>query len=256
MVRTCILTAALVLAASTAAHGDVPVTLQGSPESMLRQHGVARESGYRFYHTPSQVRSAESRGELVALFGSEFYDITRLSFPVARPQVRVFIEKLAEEYHAGCGERLVVTSLTRAHVLQPPNAHPLSVHPAGMAIDLRIPRRAECRVWLEARLLELEEKGVLDATREHAPPHYHVALFTSRYDAFLERETETARLAAERAGYEAALAAGILNQQIVTRAAVTPRGASEGEAEATTGLRSLLGRIFSIPGRILGALRG
>src|SRR5690606_12122802 len=74
---------------------------------------------------------------------------------------------------------------TRPLTRQPRNAHRLSVHPAGMAMDLRVPRTSRCRRWLEKALLDLEERQLLDVTRERSPAHYHVALFPDRYLAYV-----------------------------------------------------------------------
>ena len=38
-------------------------------------------------------------------------------------------------------------------------------------------------------LLQLEKRGVLEATRERRPPHYHVALFSNQYAAYVDRIT-------------------------------------------------------------------
>src|SRR5690606_40092741 len=84
-------------------------------------------------------------------------------------------------YQAACGEKLVVTSLVRPTTRQPRNAADRSVHPTGMAMDLRRSNKASCRRWLERVLLQLEARGVLEATRENRPPHYHVALFPRPY---------------------------------------------------------------------------
>src|SRR5690606_4402484 len=92
-------------------------------------------------------------------------------------------------------EKLVVTSLTRPASSQPRNSHALSVHPTGMAVDLRISQRAASREWLENTLLSLEADGLLDVTRERNPPHYHVALFPEAYMAHVERLLERERLA-------------------------------------------------------------
>lgn len=165
---------------------DVPVTLEGSPESMQRQHAVAREGGYRFFATPASVRAAVRAGDLVPLRGDQGYTPKERD-SVVRPELRSFVERFGAAFRAACGERLVVTSATRARTRQPHNAHPLSVHPAGLALDLRVPRARRCRRWLEDSLLSLERQGVLDATRERNPPHYHVALFPSAYLAMLER---------------------------------------------------------------------
>jgi DNA-directed RNA polymerase specialized sigma24 family protein len=134
-------------------------------------------------------------GYLVPLEGSADYSVIA-GYPYARPVVRAFVERLSSRYNEACGEKLVVTSLTRPAARQPRNASPLSVHPAGMAVDLRVSRAGACREWLSAELLELETLGLLDATLERLPPHYHVAVFPAEFGAY------DARLAAEEAEAE------------------------------------------------------
>jgi hypothetical protein len=177
--------AACLLAAPALLHAteDVAVTLSGSRASMLRQNRVAKTLDYSFLRTPAQVLRYTEHGRLVELPGGADYAVIA-GYPFARPVVRSFIERLAAGYHAGCGEKLVVTSLTRPSTRQPPNASPLSVHPAGMAVDLRYSARAACRAWLGAELLRLEELGLIDATLEHRPPHFHVAVFPPAYEAW------------------------------------------------------------------------
>jgi nucleoid-associated protein YgaU len=58
-----------------------------------------------------------------------------------------------------------------------------------MAMDLRRPYPGPCRDWLEETLLYLERQGVLEATRESNPAHYHVALFPQPYVAHVSRLT-------------------------------------------------------------------
>lgn len=199
MLRTLSVTLTLALAAALPARGDVGVSLRGSRASMERQNEVARESAYTFLRTPAQVREFVEKGRLVRLEGNRDYQVARgVSFPYGRPELATFVERLGAQYREGCGERMVVTSVTRPRSLQPSNAHDLSVHPAGMAADLRIPRDGACRRWLEGALLSLERKGLLDVTRERNPPHYHVAVFPDAYRAHVERlaAAEQAREAA------------------------------------------------------------
>lgn len=159
-------------------------SLRGSPESMKRQHKVAVAKNLTFVTNADEVTDLVEQGELVVLAGNDHYTVLEsVSHPYARPELRLFIERLAEQYHEANGEKLVVTSLTRATEDQPWNAHPLSVHPAGLAVDLRISQKAKSRQWLESVLLKLERTGVLDATREKRPPHYHIALFPPAYQA-------------------------------------------------------------------------
>lgn len=172
-------------------------TLRGSRATMQTQNSVARQHDYSFLRTSSQVKKFVNLGLLVQLPGNADYELARVSFPYARPAIRTFVERLSAQYRSACGERLVVTSLTRPEARQPRNASDLSVHPAGMAVDLRVSKRAACRKWLESTLLSLEARGVVDATRERYPAHYHVAVFPEPYTQYVAALTRrsTTRLA-------------------------------------------------------------
>jgi hypothetical protein len=173
---------ALALFAVPSLHG---ATLQGSRASLLHQQKIARQHDYTLLKNRTQVQKFVRAGLLVPIRGNENYLLKDVSHPYGRPETKLFVERLAADYRSACGERLVVTSITRPTSEQPNNASPFSVHPTGMAIDLRIPAKASCRSFLESRLLRLERENVLDATRENRPPHYHVALFPSAYRQLL-----------------------------------------------------------------------
>lgn len=175
--------AGIVLAASAPALQAQ--TLRGSMQAMQRQNQVALQHDYSFLKTSADVRRFAGAGLLVRLTGNQDYELVRVSYPYARPPLKLFVERLSAQYRAACGEKLVVTSLTRPVREQPRNASRLSVHPAGMAVDLRISRKPACRSWLERTLLSLERQGVVDATRENRPPHYHVAVFPSAYTRYV-----------------------------------------------------------------------
>ena len=175
----------LALSGLTAGPAVLSQSLLGSRDSMLRQSYGARDHDFTYLKTSSQVREFARRGFLVRLSGNSDYRLASVSFPYARPEVKLFIERLSDQYRAACGERLVVTSLTRPTTRQPPNASHLSVHPTGMAVDLRRSDRSSCREWLESTLLLLEEKDVVEATRERHPPHYHVTVFPASYTQYL-----------------------------------------------------------------------
>jgi hypothetical protein len=152
---------------------------------MRLQHEVAKMHDLTFLRTAAQVREFAEKERLEELTGNADYELGAVSFPYARAAVKLFIERLAAQYHAATGEKLVVTSLTRPLNRQPRNASPLSVHPTGIAVDLRVPRSSLAKKWLEKTLLELERTGVLDATRERRPAHYHVAVFPESYESYL-----------------------------------------------------------------------
>lgn len=156
-------------------------SLAGSKASLDRQNEQAHAHDYSYLERPKDVRRFVESGLLVPVQGNANYQLASVSFPHARPAVRTFIRRLGRQYRSACGEPLVVTSLVRPHSRQPRNASDESVHPTGMAVDLRRSRKASCRRWLERVLLQLEGQGVLEATRERRPPHYHVALFPRPY---------------------------------------------------------------------------
>jgi hypothetical protein len=158
-----------------------------------RQHRVAREHDYTHLRTSKEVRKFVDMGLLVRIPGNSHYQVAGVSFPYARPAVKLFIERLSRQYHGATGELLVVTSLTRPKSRQPRNASQNSVHPTGMAIDIRRSRNSRARRWLETTLLTLEKRGVVEATHERHPPHYHVAVFPSQYERYVAEKLNQPR---------------------------------------------------------------
>jgi len=156
-------------------------SLRGSAASLTRQNRQAQAHNFSYLNRPADIERFVRAGLLVPIRGNGDFELAGVSFPYARPGVKLFLERLGRQYRAACGEALVVTSLVRPTSHQPRNASDRSVHPTGMAIDLRRPRNPSCRQWLERVLLQLEGQGVLDATHERRPPHYHVALFPKPY---------------------------------------------------------------------------
>ena len=169
--------------------GQAPAqSLRGSRSSVDRQVAQARRHDFTHLANARQLRRFVDAGYLVPVAGNADYTLVDVSFPFARPAVRLFIERLSAQYRRACGEQLVVTSLTRPRSHQPRNASDRSVHPTGMAVDLRRPA-GRCRAWLEGVLLSLEARGLVEATSERRPPHYHVAVFPKPYADYVKRVT-------------------------------------------------------------------
>lgn len=172
-------------------------SLQGSPASLDIQNRIARQHDFTYIDTPQRVDYFESQGWLVPVAPTADLALdNEVSHPVARREVQLFVQRLAGQYRQACGEKLVVTSLTRPISQQPRNASDRSVHPTGMAVDLRYSTNRRCRAWLEGVLNSLERQGVLEATRERSPVHYHVAVFPRQYQAYVDvlQERERERL--------------------------------------------------------------
>jgi len=177
------------LLTAAAASGPAPLdaqSLRGGRAAVNRAYRVAQDHDFTFLRTGAQVRRFVQAGYLVRVRGNADFGLAGVSYPYARPEVELFLRRFAAQYRAGCGERLVVTSLTRPLNRQPRNASDRSVHPTGMAVDLRRPATRRCRQWMERVLLQLEGAGVLEATKERRPPHYHVSLFPRPYRRYVD----------------------------------------------------------------------
>jgi hypothetical protein len=203
----------------------------------VEQNRIAKDHGLSFYRTAGEIRAAVDHGALVELMGDANYDVANfVRYPYLHPVAALFVERLAAQYYEACGQKLVVTSAVRPTSGQPRNAHRLSVHPAGMAVDLRVSDRASCRSWLESALLNMERQGLLNGIREFHPPHYHVAIYPDAYMAHAQErmaEESQARALAEAEAEAAAAVAAALRSQ------VSPEYAAAGvDAAAARGSRS------------------
>ncbi len=192
-------------------------SLRGSKESVQRQYSVAVGDRLTFVDTSREIPDLIESGELLRVVENRNLVLHEVSNPYARPGVKLLLDRLSAQFRAACGEKLTVTSLLRPKNRQPANAASISVHPAGMAADIRIPRRGRCRSWLEQTLLSLESSGVLDVTRERNPPHYHVAVFSTPYHNYVAMLTKSNREYRVRRGdslWEIARAMGISLAQL------------------------------------------
>ncbi len=181
---------ALLLAGLLAPSADA-ASLRGTKSAMNRQYAVARVNGMAFARTAADVYRSVDLGVLVRVQGNADYELDKVSYPFCRPETRAFIERLAHGYRTATGEKLVITSLTRPTSEQPRNASDLSVHPAGMAVDFRRSNSSAAQRWIERELLAQEREGLVDATKERRPPHYHVAVFPGPQPTLLAQAEET-----------------------------------------------------------------
>jgi len=164
-------------------------SLRGSKTSVARMYNHAQAADLHFFTSGRGIRNAAEDGSLVKLAPNQNYTLVGVSYPYVRPITRTFLERLSAQYRSACGERLVVTSAARPRSLHLINSVEKTVHPTGMAVDLRRSNRASCRNWLRSTLLSLEGGGVLEATEEHNPPHFHVAVFPGPYTEYLREKS-------------------------------------------------------------------
>lgn len=171
--------ALVLLAPATAAQrrDRAPDELRGSPASVEKMYHFAKSHRMSFYLTPTNVTQAIEQGRLVPLTGDATYEITRgVGFSYATREAKAFVTAFAPQYLIACGTPLTVTSAARPMSRQPRNGHQHSVHPTGIAVDLRRPYRGPCLTWLRGALTQLEKKGIIEATEERHPAHVHLAV--------------------------------------------------------------------------------
>jgi len=247
MRRILSLTLAATLGAASTAAANAP-SLRGSPAAMVQQNQVAKEHSLNFYRTGQEILSAVERGDLVKLEGNADYSVASfVTFPFLRPEALLFVERISQQYRAACGQKLVVTSAVRPSSAQPSNAHRLSVHPAGMAVDLRVSDRAACREWLESALLGMESRGVLNGIREFRPPHYHVAVFPNQYREYAEERMALESAQQLEASARAEEAAVVDVAEILEEAGATTALVAAGEKSGRDGLRAAIFALIAIP---------
>lgn len=152
-------------------------SLKGSHQSVDLMYTTAHSHDLAFLKSREDVYSAAMSGALVLITINDDLTLDRAAFPFVLPNTKRFADSLAAAYHAGCGERMEVTSGARPVDEQPRNASPESVHPTGMAVDLHKPGGA-CLTWLRKNLLALEEQHVIEATEERHPAHFHIAVLS------------------------------------------------------------------------------
>ena len=161
-------------------------SLRGSTASINRMYREAKAEDFSFFETSASVRRAVNAGLLIRLDDrNSRFELADVGYPFVRPVTLTFADRLGSQYREACGERLVITSAVRPETRQPPNSTERSVHPTGMAIDLRRPESPRCLRWLRETLLDLEAGGVIEATEEHHPAHFHVAVFSTPYKRYV-----------------------------------------------------------------------
>jgi hypothetical protein len=153
-------------------------TLRGSKAAVDGAYHRARRDGLPFARSRREIERGAREGEYVRLARStSSYRLRGVAVPYVRPATRAFVARFGADYRRSCGEPLTVTSAMRPTSMHLANSVQKTVHPTGMAVDLRAPRRSACRTWMRGALLGLERQGVLNATEERRPAHFHVVVF-------------------------------------------------------------------------------
>jgi hypothetical protein len=164
-------------------------TLRGTRTKVETAYKVAVDHDYTFMKDGEHVEKFVRLKLLVRLSGDKSYSLSQVSHPFIRPAGRLFIERFCAQCKRATGKGLVVTSATRTLGERLWNSSSKSVHPAGIAIDFRIPKDPKVRSWVERNLLIIQSRGDIIATHERNPPHYHIVVVPKRYEAYVAKRT-------------------------------------------------------------------
>jgi hypothetical protein len=151
-------------------------TLRGSRAAVDRAFHTAKRRDLPFVSSRREVERRAREGDYVRLSPSRNVRLKGVTTPYVRPLTRTFLSTFAARYRQSCGDALVVTSAMRPTTVRLANSTVKSVHPTGMALDFRAPG-GSCRSWMRKELLAYEKRGVVDATEERRPAHFHVVVY-------------------------------------------------------------------------------
>jgi hypothetical protein len=160
-------------------------SLRGGRAPRAEAYQEAKKHQVPFVSSEAEIKTLLQQDRLVRLVSETHFEVDeQVSYPYVLPEVRIFAQRMGEYLHEVCGERMVITSALRLTTQKLRNSISDTVHPTGMALDIRLPPR-KCRKWFEARKKYLEYKGVIQATRERWPPHYHVVVYPKQYAMYI-----------------------------------------------------------------------
>lgn len=125
--------------------------------------------------TAAEYADRIARGQFVRLEGPHLLVLAKR--PYALPSTVAFMMELSAAYHAtGCGQ-VIVKDAVRLVSERPPNGSIHSVHPSGMAVDIRVRYiKPACADWLRMYVRQKEAVGAVDATHELHPEHLHIVV--------------------------------------------------------------------------------
>jgi len=183
----------------------------------------------QFLSTSKGLYESVRDGELKMISITMDLTLEKVAYPFVLPRTLDVLNVFAKKYHDACGERLIVTSAARPRTEQPRNASPQSVHPTGMAIDFRKPAGA-CLTYMRGELLALEKMGILEATEERHPVHFHVAVL-QRGSFAPAAAVATATQAPTTPSQPATVAAAPVSDSAAGTVEIPPRPAAEPETK-------------------------
>jgi hypothetical protein len=178
-----------------------PVELRGSPTSLARENQVADQWHLQRYKDAAELRAAEGAGQLVPVrshgsvtVADDIGDLDKANaeaYRYARPWVAWFLDDLVADPSFPKGADFKVTSLVRSEVYQrrvlkvsltaAKGNTPMrrSSHLTGSTVDITTKDMPDpLKAWMRKALLNLERKGLVQATEEQfGSLCFHVMVF-------------------------------------------------------------------------------
>ncbi len=178
-------------------------SLTGSPASQMRQNRAIDAIPLERMADITELKSLAAQGKLVPIADTEWYavDVTlgvedptnAAWYAHARPWVKAFLDDLRDAPRRA-GERFRITSLSRTAEYQRllvgnSGENPTAIrgrkwwqrssHLAGATVDITYKEMSYAtRKWLQARLLDLERRKLIEATKERKrSTTFHIMVF-------------------------------------------------------------------------------
>ena len=179
--------------------------LRGSYESMLRQNEEIDRLQLPRIEDDAQLEDLILKQELVEIQESKSLRVAANLDPerrYCRPWTLSFLEDLGDAFYARFKAPIQVNSAVRTVAVQKKlrrrnrNAAPelgdtASSHLAGLTVDIaKTGLTRTQRKWLDAYLMDLRNRNLIEAAEERRQPVYHI-MVSERYDGYREeRQSE------------------------------------------------------------------
>lgn len=119
--------------------------------------------------------SLVTNGSFVCLENGEYLQVVA-KWKCGRLETVRFLAMMSKDYSAAACGKLVVTDFGRPETIKRSGSSPDTVHPFGMAVDIRLLRiEPRCADWIRAYVLEKEALKLVDGT-EHVGTALHMHL--------------------------------------------------------------------------------
>jgi hypothetical protein len=192
----------------------IPSVLRGTEEALARENRLADANGLPRFKDRAELEKAVADGILTPLLDTDAYAIdgelgeedpdNAELYANTQAWTRMFLDDVLGEGHKKFGLRFAITSLARTQeyqdTLRESNAAAAdgrtsdsrSTHLTGATVDISLVGMSwRAKQWFRKRLIELEKKGLIQATEERHQYCMHILVLPGYEDAV--HPTEPAR---------------------------------------------------------------